>query len=487
MKKSMALCPIFILFLAMINAHAAQKPNIIVYLADDLGYGSINTYGAPESLLKTPHLNELAAQGVQFTNNYTNASVCTPTRYSLLTGEYSWRSRLTKGTIKKNDYSLIDPRKKSIAKYMQDQGYKTAAIGKWHLGYKSSAPVNNLLGDLSPGACGIGFDYHFGVPYNLDDAHKVYIENNRIYGLRSDKINPYGNSSYAKKSDVPKQYIGYDAPQRVVDQVMSTTTSMAIEWIKKQNDDQPFFMYFASVAVHNPIIPSAEMKGKSNAGLYGDFIQEVDHSFGRIVRCVKEKGVLENTLIIFASDNGGQIYKKESPHKTAQDLGLKINGNSRGDKSDIWEGGFKTPLIVSHTGSQIPKGSISDAMVSTIDIYAFLADYVANQNGLMPEDAPDSYSFKKEVFDPGKSSYKRPHLVLSDSLGRKAVRFDNWKFIEKFSQNKKGKMKVDKSRLYDLAKDPLETKNLANEKSELATEGQNLLDGITKASIPKSF
>jgi arylsulfatase A len=446
---------------------------VLIYLADDLGYGSINTYGAPEDLVSTPHLNKLAADGVQFNNAYTPASVCTPTRYAMLTGEYSWRSRLKQGVHPKTDYTLLDANRVSLARWMQLQGYATAHVGKWHLGYKNEGPVVNLLGDLSPGPVGLGFEYHFGVPSNLEDIHKVYIENNGVWGLRSDKLKPYGNTWYAERKGVEGPYVGYDAPQRVTDNVMTMTTDKAVEWLQKQSDDQPFFLYYAAVAVHNPIEPAPEMRGKSKAGLYGDFLQEVDHTFGRLVQCLEQKGMLDDTLIIFASDNGGERYASGMPHCEAEAAGLSINGATRGKKAQIWEGAFKTPLIISHPNGAVAKGRRSNARVSVVDFYATLADYIAGADALKTLDAPDSVSFKDELLKPESSSFERSPLVLSNSKGRKAVHFSHWKYIEAVTgKNKQSAL------LFDMQADPLETRNLLTQRPEIAETGRRILEEI---------
>ena len=461
-----------------------NPPNILLYIADDLGYGSINSYGAQTSLLSTPNLNQLAATGVQFHNGYASASVCTPTRYALLAGEYSWRSRMKAGTIKKVDFTLLDPDRTSMPKWFQEQGYKTAHVGKWHLGYKDEDdyPVQNLLGDLSPGPVGIGFDYHFGVPYNLEDFHKVYIENNGIWGLQSDVFTPYGNNWYAERNGNVKPYVGYDAPQRVTEEVMNTTTDKAVEWILAQaGSDQPFFINFASVAVHNPIEPTPLMRGTSAAGLYGDFIQDVDNSLGRLMDALDDIGELENTVIIFVSDNGGQTYDSDSPQKDAEDAGLVINGNLRGDKADIWEGGFKSPFIISHLDGKIPQGVTSNSQVCTVDLYATLADYVSGEtNNFRREgiDAIDSSSFKDALLNPATSTYDRPPLVLRNGKGRKTIHFDdNWKYMEDFE----GSFPAG-PQLFNMLTDPLETTNILSSNPLIGDRGQALLNIIVNTS-----
>ena len=445
-------------FTSFAQKNKNSSPNVIVFLADDFGYGSTNVYGAQKSLIQTPHINKLAEEGIRFTNAFTTGSVCTPTRYALMTGEYSWRTSLKKGVVNSNDPALIDVNKKTLPKYMQSLGYKTAQAGKWHLGFKEEK-FENLLGTIYPGPNDYGFDYSFALPNNLDDTHKVYIENNEIYGLRSDKICAYGKSFYGK------QYTGYDAPQRVTENVTDDLTNKSIEWLESLDGEEPFFLYYAAAAVHHPIVPSPVMRGKSNAGAYGDFIQDIDRSLGDLISYLERKGIRDNTLIIFASDNGGDIPKKKgivTPENFAVNKGLKINGDLRGDKHTIWEGGFKIPFIVNYPNT-IDGNQTSDATVSTIDIYAFLADYIGNNKGIEKKDAPDSYSFKKVVENTSKA-YKRPPLVHRDAQGRKAIRFDSWKYIE--AKNENSKKETDKAQLFDLATDGAEAKNVVSEASK---------------------
>jgi arylsulfatase A len=448
----------------------SKKPNVIVFIADDFGYGSTNAYGASKTLIRTPNVDKLAKGGIKFTNAYTTGSVCTPTRYALMTGEYSWRTSLKKGVVNSYDPALIDVKKKTLPKYMQSLGYKTAMVGKWHLGFGETR-FKNLLGDIYPGPNDYGLDYSFALPNNLDDIHKVYIENNKIYGLRSNKICAYGKSYYGK------QYTGYDAPQRVTENVTDDLTNKAISWMSSLEEDEPFFLYYASAAVHHPIVPSPIMRGKSNAGAYGDFVQDIDRSLGDLINFLEEKGIRDNTIIIFASDNGGDIPNRKgvvTPENYAVSKGLKINGNLKGDKHTIWEGGFKIPFIVNHP-AKIAKNQTSEATVSTVDIYGFLADYVGANKKLKNEDAPDSYSFKDAVLDPS-SKYERAPLIHRDAKGRKAVRFGSWKYIE--SKNKNPKNKMDAEHLYDLTKDEGETQNLIQKESGKVKEAKAYLSQV---------
>ncbi len=467
-----ALCLLFGIH-SGVKGQDTKQPNVIVFLADDFGYGSTNAYGAPESLIQTPNINKLSEEGIRFTNAFTTGSVCTPTRYALMTGEYSWRTSLKKGVVNSNDPALIDINKKTLPKYMQSLGYKTAQVGKWHLGFKEKK-FDNLLGDIYPGPNDYGFDYSFSLPNNLDDVHKVYIENNKIYGLRSDKICAYGRSFYGK------QYTGYDAPQRVTENVTDDLTKKSIEWLESLDGDEPFFLYYASAAVHHPITPSPVMRGKSNAGAYGDFIQDIDRSLGDLIAYLEAKGIRDNTLIIFAGDNGGDIPNKKEvmPENFAVNKGLKINGDLRGDKHTIWEGGFKIPFIVSYP-KVIEGNQTSEATISTVDIYAFLADYIGDNKGLEKNDAPDSYSFKS-VVENTSNNYQRPPLVHRDAQGRKAVRFGNWKYIE--SKNEKSKNPSDREQLFNLTKDGSESNNIVIEESSKTREAREYLIQVTKKS-----
>jgi arylsulfatase A len=450
-------------------ATESRPPNIVIFLADDFGYGCVNSYGADERLVRTPHIDRLAAQGTRFTNAYTTGSVCSPTRYAMLTGEYSWRTAMKRGVVNSNDPLLIDPKDPTIASWLQGQGYQTAQVGKWHLGYGAKR-FKNLLGPIAPGPLDVGFDYHFGVPNNLDDLHKIYIENDRIHGLRSDKISPYGKSFYGKP------YVGYDAPQRITEQVMDTLVTKAIDWVDRRDPAKPFFLYFASVAVHHPITPSARMRGTSAAGAYGDFIHDVDHAMGQLQQALEARGLDENTLIIFTSDNGSDIPSDDArPETQAVAKGLAVNGTLRGDKHTIYEGGFKVPFIVRQPGENA-SAMVSDQRVSTIDIFATVTDIISGKKS--DQGSPDGVSFKSQLTS-GSSPTTRPPLVLRDANGRKALLFDHWKYIDDQSPPLRGKKPAKLTpELYDLSRDPNETNNVIASQPAKAKQARELLSTI---------
>ncbi len=457
--------------ISYVLAVGSPPPNIVVFLADDFGYGCINAYGADEQLIRTPNLNRLAAEGIRFDNAYTTGSVCSPTRYALLTGRYSWRTNMKRGVVNSNDPMLIKEGVPTIASWLREQGYETAQIGKWHLGYKEKR-FRNLLGTISPGPNEVGFDYHFGVPNNMDDLHKIYIENDRIYGLRSDKVSAYGKSFYGKP------YVGYDAPQRITTQVMDTLTDKAIYWLDHRDREKPFFLYFASVAVHHPISPSERMRGTSEAGAYGDFIHDVDHSVGQLVEALEIRGLSENTLFLFSSDNGSDIPSDAArPERQAMTKGLAVNGILRGDKHTIYDGGLKVPFIVKWPAG-IENPSVCSSRVSTIDVFATVADIVNGKTFISNE--WDSVSFASQLVDPEERS-SRPELVLRDVQGRKALLMGPWKYIDhEAPPQPNGISPKLEAELYNLNTDPSEFHNVIGEYPEIATQYREILAKVRR-------
>ncbi|MFC2116375.1 sulfatase-like hydrolase/transferase [Bacteroidota bacterium] len=469
-----------ILGIALIsNSYAQnQKPNIIFILADDFGYTSLNCYGAEKSLVRTPYIDRIAEKGMKFTNAYTAASVCTPTRYSFIMGEYPWRSKLKYGVWGVESPLLPDPDKETIADWLKERGYNTAAIGKWHLGYGKTGKLIEYTGTLKPGPLDLGFDYHFGVPQNHGDKMGVFIENDHIYGIRSDKIQPYSRTFYSP------QYYGFDAPQRKNIETMEDLTDKTLEWLSLQSSETPFFLYFAPVAVHHPITPSNYMRGMSDCGAYGDFIQDLDWSVGRIIQTLEYKGLLENSIVIFTSDNGGEIpgSRPEAPEIQAINAGLKINGDLRGDKHTIWEGGTRVPFIVSWPG-RVDEGSVSEDIIAVMDVFATIADITGNG---LPEDknvAPDSYSFISSLVGESNNS-ARTSVVTADMNGMQAIRMGEWKLIdntlpEELPESRRARLNsLLKPQLYNLSEDPAESANVYDRYPKIVKKLTEELDRI---------
>lgn len=454
----------------------SEKPNIVFILADDLGYSSLNSYGADKNLVRTPHIDRLAEEGMRFTHASTPASICTPTRYGFLTGRYPWRSSLKFGVLEPLDPLLPDPERVTIADWLHEYGYNTAAIGKWHLGYGEKDPVD-FTGKLSPGPLELGFDYHFGVPQNHGDFLGVYIENDHIYGLRSGKTALYSKTYYGEP------YLGFDAPQRVNKDVMNDLTDKTVDWIKKQSGENPFFLYFAAVAVHHPITPSDYMRGLSDCGPYGDFIQDLDMCVGRILETLEYMNLTQNTIVIFSSDNGGFIpgNRPDAPETQAIRHGMKINGDLRGDKHTIFEGGTRVPLIVKWPGN-VAEGSVTEDMVNLIDIFATVCEITDGKMPAIKDVAPDSYSFLPSLLNSANES-PRTSMVTADANGMQAIRMGEWKYIdetppENLPENSMKRIRKFKPQLYNLSEDPGEENNLFEEKQDIVKKLRRELQRI---------
>ena len=445
---------------ALKAATPPATPNIVVILSDDYGYGSLGAYGADPALVRTPHLDRLAREGRRFTHAYTPSSVCTPTRYALVTGRYCWRTSLNHGGVANTlDPLLIETTRPTIASLLKQHGYATGFVGKWHLGY-GAAPRVDYTKELKPGPLELGFDYQFAVPQNHNDITRVFVENHGVFGLRSAKLTP-----------VPGK-LGLDAPERDDPKTMGDLTDRAVTWLEKQaGRPAPFFLYFAPVAVHELITPSAEGQGSSKAGPYGDFIHDLDHSVGRILAALDNQNALANTLVIFTSDNGGVVNpgSKTGANKVAMDAGLKINGALRGGKHDIWEGGFKVPFLVRWPG-RVPAGTTSSEMIGVVDIFATVAAIVGETKLDRTTTAPDSVNVLAAFLgEPGAQPLRRD-LILQSASGVYAIRSGPWKWIDGVPLAPKGKKapgatgpKAEqfRPRLVNLSEDPSEMNDVS--------------------------
>jgi arylsulfatase A-like enzyme len=502
------------LLLLTLTVSAAERPNIVVILSDDYGYASAGCYGADPKLIRTPAIDRLAAEGRRFTDGNTTSSVCSPTRYSLLTGRYCWRTSLTHEVLGTFSPLHIEPGRVNLASLLKAKGYATAAVGKWHLGYgkKNEDPKwrTDYTAELSPGPLDIGFDYHFGVPSNHGDLTGVFVENRFVYGLRSGGI-PSGMKLAGPSADSDDYQATYgpedmengkakildlDAPRRKNERVMKVLTDKATTWLDAQPKDRPFFLYFTPVAVHNPVTPDKELAGKSAAGPYGDWIHELDASVGRILATLDKMGVAKDTLVIFTSDNGG-VYRPQNERllqTTALKAGLKVNGAIRGGKHDVWEGGFKVPFIARWPG-KVPAGSTAAQMVSVVDILATTAEIVGAPLPAKEVGAEDSRSFLP-VLTGAAEVTGREDMIVHSADGVFALRKGRWKWIEgvPVDEIKEAVRKANKdqyrSQLYDTVADPAETKDVSAERPEIVAELKDLLrryrDGGFSRELPST-
>ena len=469
------------------NLPAADQPNIVIILADDLGWGSLGCYGADPKLVRTPHCDRLAREGRRFTDANTPSSVCSPTRYGLLTGRYCWRTQLKHWVLFYDAPLHIETDRLNLASLLKRQGYATAAIGKWHLGY--GALKANYTQPLRPGPLDIGFDYHFAVPSNHGDLTGIYVENDRVFGLRSEKLVKLTERTY-----LGTEYLGLDAPLRVDDQVMPTLSDRAVAWLEQQDPNKPFFLYYTPVAVHNPATPSAKVKGSSRAGNFGDWIQELDAAVGRVLDVLDRKKLTDNTLVIFTSDNGGartDNSAKERQEDTARAdegyvrEGLKVNGPFRGGKHSIFEGGFRVPFLVRWPG-KVPPGTVCDETIGLVDLLATVAAVVGQKLPSADSAAEDSYNVLPAFLGKPHKSPLRPHLIVHSDEGNFAIRQGAWKYIE--GKPHEAVQRGDhpapspqvraaefKPQLYNLASDPGEKQNLLEQRPDVAKRLADLL------------
>lgn len=458
---------------SVLAAAAPATPNVVLILADDLGWGSVGCYGADPGLVKTPAIDRLAREGRRFTDACTPSSVCSPTRYALLTGRYCWRSPLKHGVLSTADKLWIEPGRLTIASLLKQRGYRAAAIGKWHLGYGAERPVD-FTRPLSPGPLDIGFDFHFGLPSNHGDVTGVYVLNDRVDGLRSGNLKPAGACYYGGKP-----FLGLDAPQRKDEDVMEVLTDKAIDWIGQGASGKPFFLYFAPVAVHEPVTPSAATKGRSKAGPYGDWIHELDRSVGRILTAIDKNGLAADTLVLFTSDNGGENKRTRSDEQVAAiKAGLRMNGPWRAGKHSIYEGGFRVPYIVRWPG-KVPAATVCDETISLVDTLATLAAVVDAPLPPPAKAAEDSHNLLPAWLGAKTGGPLHPSVIEHNSEGVFAVRSGPWKWIEgkaSATNSPKGRLAECHPQLYQLQDDPAETRNLIDKHPEVARRLAAVLD-----------
>jgi arylsulfatase A-like enzyme len=449
-------------------AAAKTAPNIVYVLADDLGWGDLDCYN-PDSAIPTPYANRFATQGVRFTDMHSPSSVCTPTRYGILTGRYCWRSRLKQGVLQGYDPSLIEPGRLTVPGMLQKRGYYTAGVGKWHLGL-GDREHTDYTQPLHPGPIDRGFDYYYGIPSSLDFEPYLYFENDRCVEQPT---------ATTKGATQPPRGVfwraGAIAPHFEFPQVLPTLTEKAISIIKDRArvPNKPFFLYFAMPAPHTPWVPIAPFLGRSKAGLYGDFVAQVDDSFGRVVKAVDDAGLASNTLVIFTSDNGAHWTpedKKTWPHRA--------NANWRGMKADIWDAGHRIPFLARWPGHTKP-GMVSPQLGCLTDLMATAADIVDFK---LPHDAgEDSFDLLPAITGTARRPI-REAIVHHSNRGMFSIRAGTWK-LELGLGSGGFSMPVTEAptpggpegQLYDIAKDPEEATNLYQQHPDVVARLSALL------------
>jgi arylsulfatase A-like enzyme len=477
-----------LLFLASLTV-AADRPNIVLIYADDIGYGDTSCYGATE--VHTPNIDRLAREGLRFTDAHSAAATCTPSRYAMLTGEYAFRQKGT--NILPGDAQLIiEPGRVTLPSMLRDAGYTTGVVGKWHLGLGRSHP--NWNGEIKPGPLEIGFNCCFIIPATGDRTPCVFVEDHRVAGF--DPADPIQVNYQRKVGNEPTgadhpdllttkpshghdntivggiSRIGYMSGGKSArwkdEDIADVLTRHAVDFIKR-NREKPFFLYFATHDIHVPRVPHPRFRGATKMGPRGDAIAEFDWSAGQILKTLDDLGLTDNTLVILSSDNGPVVddgYMDDAVEK----LGThKPAGTLRGGKSTVFEGGTREPLIV-RWPKLVPAGKLSNALVCQIDLLASLAA-LTNQK-LPNHTAPDSVNVLPALL--GQSKEGRQQLV---EQGRNiALRQKNWKYIEPAKQPAGGT-----PQLYDLSVDLVEQHNLAKQQPEKVKELAQVLDAIRKS------
>jgi arylsulfatase A len=403
-----------VLTLGSSRAEPPRRPNIVYILADDLGYGDPGCYNK-ESKIPTPNIDRLAGQGMRFTDAHTPSSLCTPTRYGLLTGRYCWRTSLKRSVL--NGYSplLIEPGRMTVASLLKQQDYATGCIGKWHLGLGNDKETD-FSKVLKPGPTTVGFDYFFGIPASLDMPPYVFVENDKVTEAPTAKIEA---SEMRRKGGNGFWRAGAIAPGFKHADVLPKLTEKAVAFIGKQLRDKPFFLYVPLNAPHTPWLPTREFEGKSATGPYGDFVAQVDDTLGRMMKALDDAKLADDTLLIFTSDNGAH-WLPEDIEKWKH----RANDGLRGQKSDIWDGGHRVPFVARWPG-KIAAGSTSKELVCHTDLLATAAAIVGAK---LPADAgEDSFDILPVLL--GKKLERPIHeaLVHHSGDGTFGIRQGPWK------------------------------------------------------------
>jgi arylsulfatase A-like enzyme len=501
MKKSnLSLLSIILLFSVFITGACnnagkvnEKNPNIVLILADDMGYGDAGSYN-PDSKIPTPNIDNLASEGIRFTDAHTPASVCTPTRYGLLTGRYCWRTRLKKWVILGYDETpLIEQGRETLGSLLKKSGYETACIGKWHVGLNWEAKGDYVFQDdsnkwqnysgvfreneenvdftepVSGGPNDMGFDYSFiTAGCSTSDNPYCFIENQKTVGIPSVLI--------------PEKWIGLPGvvtalmvPDWSMEEVDPIFTGKALNFIDQhmvQSPDKPFFLYLALSSPHIPWLPPDFTKGESEEGARGDLIMVVDWAVGEINKTLVKHGIAENTMLIFTSDNGPR--KGSNGHLSA--------GPFRGYKGNIWEGGHRVPFIVRWPG-HIEPGSVSDKTISLTDMLASFADLTGKTLGT--DAGEDSYNVMPAILGQANND-KEEVRVFHSASGVFAVRKGKWKLIEGTKGSGSGNINltpdslINVGQLYNLETDPYEQNDLYDQEKEIVKELQIILQNIKK-------
>lgn len=472
------------------TAQNSERPNIIFILADDIGYNDIGCYGATK--IKTPTIDKLAAHGIKFTNAYAPASTSSPSRYALLTGEYAWRKNV--GILPADAPLTISPTQNTLPAFLRQAGYHTGLVGKWHLGLgKENTPVD-FNGKISEGPLAIGFDYAYYFPATNDRVPCVYIDNETVDNLSlQDPIQvsykqKIGSDPTGKENPellTLKPHFGHDATivngisrigwmsggnkARWKDENMAQHLLDKATTYIDNHSKEPFFLYYAPPNAHEPRVPSPAFKGKSEAGIYGDVIEEFDYCVAEIVKSLKSNGIYDNTLIIISSDNGPMIKEGYDDGALENINGHDPFGNLRGEKYSLHEGGTRVPFICSWPqGIRSPfKQEQSFSYIDMLATFAGLLDIPINEKA-----CNDSKNGADLFHNPNAPLY-REYIMIQNNSGQIAIRKGDWKYIPSY--------KCHAPELYNLSTDPSELHNMVLSCPDKGTE---LMEHVEQVYCP---
>lgn len=505
--KTLCWLPLF-LFGFLIPARGGELPNIVIILVDDMGWGDPRCYQA-DSKIPTPHLDRLAREGMRFTDAHTPSSVCTPTRYGLLTGRYCWRTDLEKGVLDGFGPPLIGEDEDNLASLLKRKGYQTFCVGKWHLGMQWYDREGRAIGRREPGGfrpgdqvdygreieggpVDIGFDSYFGISASLDMAPYCYIRDRRVDPIPTEYHDRIEDTIFLNGVS------GVKSPGFDVHDVLGRFGDEAVSVIRKgARAEAPFFLYLPLNSPHLPVAPAGEAKGKSEAGDYGDFTWETDHVVGQVLDALDESEVADDTLVLFTSDNGGLWHWWDfradddggrapiTPRgRYVKEFGHQSNADWRGTKADIYEGGHRVPFLV-RWPAVVEAGQVSDSLVELTDVLATVVEITGEP--AQGTSGMDSISFLPILKGEKKST--RPFSVHHSLNGTFALRQGPWKLIEGrgsggFTRPRNQDQFEDDTpgQLYRLDTDPKEQKNLWEVKGPRVETMQSLLESIRSES-----
>ncbi len=460
---------------------SAERPNIVFILADDMGYGDVQVLN-PRSKIPTPNLDSLARDGMTFTDAHTPSSVCTPTRYALLTGRYAWRSRLKRGVLNGYSEPLLEPERTTVAELLKKQGYHTGVVGKWHLGlgFARNGDEIDYSKPVSDGPHTHGFDFSYIIPASLDFPPYVYIRNGKVVELPTETQPAQKFPAFVRK--------GPRSPGFVMENVLDDLLEQSLDYIRRRaRSGQPFFLYFALTAPHKPTLPHPRFRGRTELGPYGDFIVQVDWTVGEVLKLLRELGIEENTIVIYTSDNGSYMFRLDDADAAdhVSDPSIQAyradhhtpNYVFRGTKADIWEAGHRVPFFVRWPG-HVPAGARTGATICLTDFFATVAEITGAE---LPRDAAED-SFSLLALWQG-TPWKRGAPVIHHSArGMFAIRDGLWKLVAGNGSGGRekpaGRPFARPYKLFDMSTDISERNDLIGKYPGVADRLETILDKI---------